>query len=204
MSCSGFFIVIRRRAIALCAALGVYAGTASAEISPADEARLVRGEVVARIVREPGPGGRLTAAIDIPAPPEAVWAVMLDCDSAPDYVPGLESCRVLQRAADGGSDLREHRIRWLAFLPRLTLRFRSDYVAEREIHVTRTSGDLAEMEGTWRLEPRENGRSTRLHYDFRLVPNTFIPSGWVRAGLLRDTPRVLEAVRTEVVRIEAQ
>jgi hypothetical protein len=31
-----------------------------------------------------------------------------------------------------------------------------------------------------------------------------LPSGLVRAGLLRDTPKVLQAVRTEVARVAAQ
>ncbi len=164
----------------------------------------MRGEAVARVVDDEGPGGRILAAIDIPAPPGAVWAVMLDCERAPLYVPGLQSCVILERAVDGRSDVREHRIRWIAILPTLRLRFRSDYEAERAIRVTRIGGDLAQMQGSWELEPRQDGRTTRLHYDFRIVPRTPLPSGLVRAGMLRDAPKVLEAVRTEVLRVAAQ
>ena len=186
--------------LAVCAALSLWASCAVAQVTAAEEAQLARGDVIARIVPERGPGGRLVAAIDIPASPGAVWKVMLDCVRAPAYVPGLESCRVLETAADGRSDVREHHIRWLAFLPALTLRFRSDYVAEREIRVTQVAGDLATMQGTWRLESRDDGRATRLHYDFRMAPKAPVPATLVRAGLLRDTPKVLRAVRTEVAR----
>lgn len=186
------------------AAIASSIAPARAQTSSEEDARLRRGDVVARIVQERGPGGRLVAAIDIPAPPSAVWSVMLDCERAPAYVPGLDSCRIEAVAPDGRSDVREHRIRWIALLPRLTLRFRSDYVAEREIRITRISGDLAAMQGAWRLEPLDDGRATRLHYDFRIVPSTLLPSGMVRAGLLRDTPKVLEAVRTEVARVAAR
>lgn len=192
-----------RFVLAALAASTIGAAAGGAEVSLEDEARLERGQVVAHIVEERGPGGRLMAAIDIPAPPREVWTVMLDCARAPAYVPGLESCRILETAADGRSDLREHRIRWIALLPRLTLRFRSEYIPEREIRVARISGDLAQMDGAWRLEPRDNGQATRLYYDFRIVPNRLLPSPLVRARLLRDTPRVLEAVRAEVARTAA-
>jgi hypothetical protein len=115
-------------------------------------------------------------------------------------VPGLEACSILEAAADGGRDIREHRVRWIALLPPLTLRFRSDYVPEREIRVTQTGGDLAVMQGIWRLEPREEGRATRLHYDFRIAPRVPLPAALVRAQLRRETPRVLAAVRAEVAR----
>jgi hypothetical protein len=198
--------VLRRNILgaSIVAGIAVLAIPAQAQVATDDEVRLLRGEVVAHIVQERGPGGRLVAAIDIPAAPSVVWSVMLDCARAPAYVPGLDSCRIVEAATDGSSDVREHRIRWIALLPLLTLRFRSDYVAEREIRVTRVGGDLAAMQGAWRLEPRNGGRATRLHYDFRIVPSTLLPSGLVRAGLLRDTPKVLEAVRQEVARVEAR
>lgn len=176
------------------------AGQALAHLSADEEARLARGEVVTQIIEERCPGGRLRAAIDISAPPAAVWRVMLDCARGPAYVPGLEACTVLETTGDGRADIREHRVRWIALLPTLTVRFRSDYVIEREIRVERVGGDLAAMHGTWRLEPRDGGDATRLHYDFRIVPRTPLPAGLVRAGLRRDAPRVLAAVRAEVAR----
>ncbi len=174
---------------------------ATTQWSAPDEARLARGEAVARIVEEAGPGGRVLAAIDIPAPASVVWRVMLDCERAPLYVPGLQSCAIIERAADGLSDVREHRIRWIALLPSLRLRFRTDYEPERTIRVARISGDLAAMRGVWLLEPREGGRMTRLHYDFHLAPRTPLPAGLVRAGMMRDAPDVLEAVRDEALRV---
>jgi hypothetical protein len=179
---------------------GALCGDAYAQLNAEEETRLARGEIVAHIIEEPGAGGRIRAAIDIPAPASFVWRVMLDCARAPLYVPGLESCAILEAAPDGSVDTREHRVRWIALAPPLTLRFRSQYLPEREIRVTRTGGDLAIMQGLWRLEPRQEGRSTRLHYDFRIAPRTPLPAALVRAQLRRETPRVLAAVRAEVAR----
>ena len=181
-----------------------WALNAQAQFTALDDATLARGEVVAYIIQQRGPGGRLVAAIDIPTPARVVWKVLLDCERAPAYVTGLMQCRILETARDGRSDTREHRLTWLSILPTVSLRFRSDYVDEREIRVTRMSGDLAAMSGVWRLEPRENGQMTRLHYDFTLVPNTLLPSGLVRSGLLRDTPKVLKSVRSEAIRVARQ
>lgn len=182
-------------------AMAVAPAEATTQWNAADEARLAGGEAVARIVEEAGPGGRVLAAIDIPAPASVVWRVMLDCARAPLYVPGLQSCTMIERAADGLSDVREHRIRWIALLPTLRLRFRSEYEPERTIRVNRIGGDLAAMQGAWVLEPREDGRATRLHYDFHIAPRTPLPAGLVRAGMMRDAPGVLEAVRDEVLRV---
>ena len=198
--------LVRERARQFAGALLALAASAPVAIAAADWSstdldRLRRGEAVVRIVDTHGPGGRLRAAIDIPRPPSTVWKVMLDCARAPAYVPGLKSCRVLETAPDGASDVREHKMSWIAILPSLTVRFRSEYTAEREIRVHRVSGDLAVMDGQWRLEPLADGRATRLHYDFRIVPQAPVPAGLIRAGLVRDTPRVLEAVRAEAARV---
>jgi hypothetical protein len=43
------------------------------------------------------PKGRVGAAILINAPVEHVWKVLVDCPRAPDFVPGLKNCKVLQK-----------------------------------------------------------------------------------------------------------
>ena len=39
-----------------------------------------------------------TAAVDIAAPVETIWATVTDCERAHEMSPNLKSCRVLQRA----------------------------------------------------------------------------------------------------------
>ena len=195
-------LVSQTACVAAAAFVCFFSAPASGETwDAADRAALRRGEAVVRLVEDDdGPGGRLQAAIDIAAAPSAVWPVMIDCAGAPNFVPRLESCSILETGADGGYDLREHKVQWIPLLPRLTLQFRSDYVVEREIRVHRTGGDLSRMEGVWRLEPIDGGRATRLHYDFSMATQTPLPRFIVRGAMVRDTPGVLEAVRAEVMR----
>lgn len=147
-----------------------------------------------------GQGGRVGASITINAPPAVVWAVMVDCENAPRYVPGLRSCAVESRAANGASDIRLHRIAWLTGFPLVNIRFASTYQTNREIAFERLSGDITAMTGLWRMEPANNGRATNLSYEAHLVPSRLLPSGLVRSALKRDTPKILEAVAREAVR----
>jgi ribosome-associated toxin RatA of RatAB toxin-antitoxin module len=147
-----------------------------------------------------GNGGRVRARILIPAPPRVVWAVMVDCANAPRFVPGLRSCRVESTNPAERSDIRVHHISWLAGFPTLSVRFQSHYEQEREIRFERISGDVARMAGVWRFASRDNGQATELSYDASLAPSPLLPSALVRAGLRRDTPKILEAVRAEALR----
>lgn len=146
-----------------------------------------------------GQGGRVRASILIPVPPSVVWSVMKDCDNAPRFVPNLRACSIESTSRDGSSDIRRHRIAWLAGFPPVSIRFASRYRSEQEIQFERISGDIAQMTGSWVLEPRNNGASTLLTYNAYLVPTRLMPSGLVRSALRRDTPKILEAVRQEAI-----
>jgi ribosome-associated toxin RatA of RatAB toxin-antitoxin module len=146
-----------------------------------------------------GQGGRVRASVLIAASPQTVWGVMIDCSGAPRFVPGLRSCAIESRAPDGASDIRVHRISWLAGFPLITIRFASRYRTNSEIHFERISGDIAAMRGSWVLTPQDGGRATLLSYEAHLVPSRLLPSTLVRSALQRDTPKILEAIRAEAI-----
>lgn len=142
--------------------------------------------------------GRVEATVDIAAPPGVVWAVMVDCDGAPAFVPGLRHCAVLETGPDGAWDVREHRVRWSRFAPAARNVFRADYAPQTEIRFRRIDGDLKIADGVWRLAADGAG-GTRLTYDARLALGRPVPRAWVRAALKRDARAILEAVRDEAV-----
>ena len=144
-----------------------------------------------------GAAGRVQGGIDIPAPPAAVWRVMLDCPKALRIVPKLKSCTIVEGDATAGSDVREHRIAGPLGMVRHV--FRSTYVPLRSITTTRVAGDLKLAEGVWRLQPMDGGRATRVSYDSRLAISAPVPGGFVRSAMRRDTPQVLRALRREAV-----
>jgi hypothetical protein len=133
-------------------------------------------------------------AIDVAAPPQAIWDVLTACQIAPEYVPNVQSCRKLEVLDGGRADLFVQVIKPAFFIPAFEHVFRLDYTPYTRIDVHRVSGPIAHMDGTWWLLPQPDGR-TLLVYNLALDPGFPIPRFFVRATLKRDLPKVLHAVR---------
>jgi ribosome-associated toxin RatA of RatAB toxin-antitoxin module len=156
--------------------------------------RLERGEVVLLAAAEEKPGGTAVAAVLIRAPAEQVWGVMIDCSRAPEFVPNLRSCRVLERGP--GRRLVEHRVKPHPLLPAFTYRFEERWQELRQIAFRRVGGDLAAMEGSWDLEPV--GDATLVRYRVSINPGFPVPRWSIRRALRHDIPRLLGALRDRV------
>lgn len=167
----------------------------------AEEAALLRGDILVEVsaLPKPAPGGRVRGGVDIPVDAQALWELLLDCARAPDYVPKMTHCSVIERSADSRSDLREQRVRFLPGFADLTLRFRSQYAPPHEIRFVKEGGDLAILEGSWRIQSL-GPKASRLHYQADMATKTPFPAGLVRSGLRRDTQAILHAVRAEAIR----
>ena len=178
--------------------LFVLAATAPARAwSPAEIAQLETGEPVVTLT--PLPGGDATqihAAIDIAAAAPAIWSIMTDCAHAMRFVPGLESCHVLERGPAGRWDIREHRISWMWFLPEVRSVFRSDYDPPKRLQFHRIAGNLARNDGEWRLTPLTGG-GTRVNYDATLAASIPAPDFMVESALKRDIAAVLRNLKRE-------
>lgn len=165
----------------------------------ADDAALRRGDILVEVTGHAAPGGRVDAAIDIAVPAHALWNLMLDCAGAPAYVPKMKQCRVLETAADASHDLREQKLAFIPGFPDLRLRFRSFYTPPTQIRFAKEGGDLAVMEGIWRIEALGPSHS-RLIYQAEMATKTPFPGGLVRDGMRRDTRAIMHAVRQEALR----
>ena len=136
----------------------------------------------------------VSAAVYINASPARLWDLMRDCDQAPEFVPGLKRCEVLETAPDGSSQQIEHEIKYAWFIPRVTYRFRADYVPLRSIRFKRVSGGLRQLEGSWQLIELSQG-GTLVSYEVRIVPGFMVPKWAVRRSVKKQLPRVLKALR---------
>jgi uncharacterized membrane protein len=145
-----------------------------------------------------GADGRVEAVIEIAASTAQVWAVMLDCARAPNFMPALKSCTVLQADPNGDWDIREHRVSWIALLPDTRSVFRSQYVEYKSISFSRVDGDFQILEGSWQLQPIDDGARTRLSYRARIGIALPIPAFLLRSALESDVPKFLKALRTEI------
>ncbi len=170
-------------------------------LDPAALAKLAAGETVTSFTADKiqSAAGLLEAVIDIPAPQEAVWKVLTDCDNAGKVFSGLKTCRIVSAEAGGKTDVREHVISWSRLLPNLRSVFRSQYDAPNSIAFARTDGDLKELKGEWRLETLADTKTTRLHYAAQIVVGIPVPSALVRAALENDMPKSMKAIRQAAV-----
>lgn len=154
--------------------------------------RIAAGEVVVFPPRggEPAVG----AAVWVRRAPGAVWRVMVDCDRAPEFVPRMRSCRVLEDHGDVA--LLEHRVRPTPLLPEQTYVLRVDRRPYERIRFRRVAGALREMTGAWRLRPHRDG--TLVSYTVVLDPGFAVPQWAVRRALERDLPELLHALKERV------
>jgi hypothetical protein len=129
---------------------------------------------------------------------------MTDCRLASKLVVTVTSCKVLQSDPNARWDVREQVTRGGLFFPSIHNVFRSDYQPYSLIRFHRLSGDLKIEEGEWRLEPLAGGAGTRVTYINRVAVNLFAPAFMVRAGIKRDTPKVLMNLRRESVAVAHQ
>ncbi|WP_335582553.1 MULTISPECIES: SRPBCC family protein [unclassified Caulobacter] len=183
-----------RRLFLLIVALGL-TGPALAESGWAE--RLSAGEIPVEAHADPQGRGRVRAAIDIPAPAAVVWRTILDCDRAARMTPGVKRCRVISRAPDGRSELREHLVKWSFFLPSLHSTSRVEYEPDRSIRFTCVGGDIQACEGTWTLEPLKGGAATRVTYEMWAAAPFAVPSAMLSGLMRRDVPEALRALRRE-------
>jgi hypothetical protein len=160
-----------------------------------DRDAVTAGEVVVHAERAERPlTALINVAVEIDAPPAAIWDVLTACQLAPQYVPNVVSCRSLEKVDDGAGELFVQVVKPAFFLPTFEHVFRLDYHPYRRIDVHRVSGPIAYMEGSWWLLPEPSGKIL-LVYRLELDPGIPVPRFFVRATLKRDVPRLLQAVR---------
>jgi uncharacterized protein YndB with AHSA1/START domain len=197
-----------RRLAAALTALTLAATTASLAapaLTPEETATLANGEPAVEAHIDPAiDAARVRAAIDIPQPPARVWSVMTDCARMLRFVPGLESCRVIEADPRGRWDVRAHRLNWAWFLPNIRVVFRAEYERPQLIKFRRISGDLKRSEGEWHLVPRDGGRGTRLFYRAILAADVPAPSFIVVGAIRKDMATVLRQLREECDRAGPQ
>src|SRR6185436_2797041 len=115
-----------------------------------DRAALQGGAVQVMADREERPlTVAVKVAIEVAAPPRAIWDVLTACQIAPEYVPNVVSCRSLEKLDDGRAELFVQVVKPAFFLPTFEHVFRLDYDPYRRIDGHRVSGPIAHMEGSW-------------------------------------------------------
>jgi hypothetical protein len=158
-----------------------------------DESQLEAREVLVESSRE-GSAVRVATAALIAAPVEAIWEVLKACEMAPEYVPNVIDCRLVDSLEGGKAEVFAQTIRPIFFMPRFEHVFRLDYYPYERIDVQEVRGPIDRMEGSWWLLPREAGTVLLVH-SLEVDPGFPVPRFVLRATMRRDLVSIMEAIR---------
>jgi hypothetical protein len=201
--------MIFRLAFAWMAAFSLLASARAAEepalhsigftLTDKELAELAQDRPVIRVTpdEEGDAAARIFGAVEIDAPRDVIWEIMLDCARAPEFVPGLTDCTIIETGADGRWDVREHRINFGFVFTNVVNVFRSEYIPLEQISFHLIGGDLKTQEGVWQLKTiRTEPARTRVLYDARLAIGRPVPRFLVRRSIRNDMPEVFRALKS--------
>jgi hypothetical protein len=140
------------------------------------------------------------ADMSIAAPPSVVWDVLTDCATAPEHVPGMVSCKIIDKDLAGRWDVREHRVRlpWFPLILRNVVR--SDYEPLRTLKYQKQGRDGASLRGEWQLSTDAGGKVTQVQYTGYMKGLLPVPDSMAKAYVMQG----LQALKTESLRRAAR
>lgn len=165
---------LRLRVLATWCVLGVGASALAAGAS----------ETVLEIGDDPAGGKRAVATLRIPAPPDAVRAVLNDFEHWPELFDRRFELVGLDRQAD--RVVTDLRVKSTPLPGTLRLRCETRTLPNGEIVTSLIEGDFRRYLRRWRLAPEANGAAvhTRAEMELSVDPDTWAP-GWLFAAVLR-------------------
>ncbi|MES2128615.1 MAG: SRPBCC family protein [Pseudomonadota bacterium] len=129
----------------------------------------------------------------VQAAPMAVWKVLTNYERMPEFVPDLQTSRVIARM---GSDVvvEQFGVARFMFMSRdIHLLVRVTEVPITAIDIGLINGDMKVYSCRWELVPLASG-GTRINYTGKMVPRFYVP-GFLGANIIRsDIQRMMTAV----------
>ena len=161
------------------------------------------GAVAQPVVRitTAGQGGTITVAASAEMAVEAgtAWSVITDYDHLAEFIPDMQSSRVIRH--DGDQLLVEQRgsLGFLFFQQPIEVTLSVVEAPRHGIEAHAVSGNMAEMDGRYGLETLPSGL-VRLSYAGRLVPDFPVPPVVGRIAVRSVLARQFNALVAEIVR----
>jgi len=156
-------------------ALPLLLGSVCAAASPTDEINVQATAQDAAV--------EITTRAVVHAPAELIWQTLTDYDHLANFVPGIDSSRVVSRQGDRLVVEQRGVARWWFFSYPIHVEIAATERPYRSIDVRLLQGNLRRLEGEYRIEPQPDG-STELTWHGVIEPDTPLP-GFVRTALLR-------------------
>ncbi|MRW85098.1 cyclase/dehydrase [Pseudoduganella sp. FT26W] len=139
----------------------------------------------------------------VAAPLPKVWRILTGYDRMAEFVPDMESSKVLSR--NGGEVIIEQFgvARFLFMAKTIHLIVRAVEQPMSSIEISLISGDMKHYEARWELVPVPETGGTKIIYHGKLMPNFYVPS-LLGAKMVRgDIEKMMNAVLARLDRRDA-
>jgi len=141
----------------------------------------------------------ILAYIDVPADLQAAWQVLTDYNKLAEFVPDMESSRILSKPGEAIKVYQRGKKSWLLIDMPLELVFRMDETHPSRIRFSLVSGNISDMYGEWRLSTF--GQGVRIKYTAHMKPGLFSPRVPGDSLLIEsDIDNMMQAIGQEILR----
>lgn len=136
----------------------------------------------------------------VAATPGAVWRILTDYNHLADYVPDLQSAKVVSRDGDKVIIEQLGATHFLFFSRPIHLVVQAREQGQNRIDVSLVEGDMKVYKCSWELRP--DGSGTKLVYNAVIEPKFYVP-GMVGTSIVRkDISRMMTAVLARLDRVD--
>lgn len=126
---------------------------------------------------------QVTARAVVHAPAELIWQTLTDYDHLSQFVPGIDSSRVVSRQGSKVVVEQQGGARWLFFYCPIRVTVATTEQPFERIDVHLLQGNLRRLDGRYRIEAQPDG-SSRLTWQGLIEPDNPLPS-FIRMAVLR-------------------
>jgi ribosome-associated toxin RatA of RatAB toxin-antitoxin module len=131
----------------------------------------------------------------IKARPEQVWQIITDYSGAPNIFANLKKCQVL--LDKGCTKIVRYNLHPSGLIATFEYDLEVKELPNRLIEWHRVAGDFKAVEGYWKLEPVDCGRSTVVTYANHVNGGLFMPQALIRRQSRIDLPGVMAALKNQ-------
>jgi ribosome-associated toxin RatA of RatAB toxin-antitoxin module len=136
----------------------------------------------------------------VAAPLPKVWRILTSYERMAEFVPDMESCKILSR--NGNEVILEQFgvARFLFMSKTIHLIVRATEQPMSSIDIALISGDMKHYESHWELIPVPETGGTKIVYSGKMIPNFYVP-GILGSKMIRsDIERMMNAVLARIDR----
>ena len=145
---------------------------------------------------------RIASNGTVAATPAVVWRILTDYNHLADYLPNLDSTRVVSRNGDTVIVEQLGTARFLFFSRAIRLVVQVRERAPDRIDISLIDGDMKVYRASWELIPLAGATGTRLVYTATIVPKFDVPGIVGTDAVRKDIGRMMAAVLLRLDRRE--